>query len=329
MDITYLLWLQNLRLSFGKGTENFFSFITDIPFNPLTVLLICTIYWCMEKRLGLFILFSQSIGTFVNNIIKNCVCAYRPWIRDRRINPPPRAQAGATGYSFPSGHTQAVVGEFGTLGYALCRKDMEQKNHRWLWAVILCAVVILIVAFSRNFLSVHTPQDVLVALCVGALFVWISDLILRWEARGTEGKKRDVLIVLSGTVIIASASAFVLLKNYPVNYINGNIVVDPADMKNDFFGGAGSFCAVLWGWLIEKRWIKFSTECSAGLKILRGLAGALGVAIIFVLTSLLLKPAMHSLYAYYFIKYFMLYIWVTAAYPAVFSIIHKKIRKDE
>ena len=226
MDISYLLALQNLREACGSVVEKIVSALTDIPFNPLTILLICTLYWCIDKRMGFFILFSQSFGTFVNNVIKLCVCAYRPWIRDTRINPPLKAKAGATGYSFPSGHTLSVVGEYGTLGYALIKKDKENKNHKWLWAIIVCAFLILIVAFSRNFLSVHTPQDVLVGLCVGLIIVWLTDIILRVEQRDEENKKNvDLWIVIGGSVLIVLATLLVLLKKYPMDYADGVLIV--------------------------------------------------------------------------------------------------------
>lgn len=328
MDIQYLLWLQSLREKSGPVVEKIFSVLTDIPFNPLTILLVCVIYWCLDKRMGLFILLSQTLGTFVNNVIKLCVCAYRPWIRDARISPPPKAQAGATGYSFPSGHTQAVMGLYGTLGYALIKKDKEEKQKKWLWAIILCALIILIVAFSRNFLTVHTPQDVLVGLLVGALLVYLTDLILRWEERGSaEGSKnyRDLIIAGIGTILIIASSVFIMLKSYPLDYnADGSLVVDPAKMKNDFFSGAGSFLAILWGWVIEKRFVKFKTEGSVPVRILRAVIGSVCIGLIFAGTSAVLKPLIPSLYVYYTIKYFLLYFVVIAAYPAAFGAVQRK-----
>ncbi len=146
--------------------------------------------------MGFFLLFSQSAGSFINNFIKNYACVYRPWIRDPRITPPAKALEGATGYSFPSGHSQNVMSEYGASGYELKKKDRAQKRHAWAWAVTLCASIILLIGFSRNFLSVHTPQDVAVGLCEGALLIWLSDLLLSWEAKGQkQGKKnRDLCI---------------------------------------------------------------------------------------------------------------------------------------
>lgn len=52
--------------------------------------------------------------------------------------------------------------------------------------------------------------------------------------------------------------------------------------------------------------------------------GMVCVGIIFVGTSKLLKPIIPSLYAYYLIKYFLLYFVTVAAYPAAFAAVQKK-----
>ena len=316
IDIKYLLWLQGLRENAGPVVEKIFTTLTDIPFNPVTILLVCVIYWCLDKRMGLFILFSQTFGTFLNNVVKLCVCAYRPWIRDARIKPPAKAQAGATGYSFPSGHTQTVVGLYGTLGYDLTKKSIKEKTKKWIWAIVLCAVIVLFVAFSRNFLSVHTPQDVAVGFLLGVALIFATDYILQWEAKGeaqvAEGKKnwRDLIIAGSGTVLIIAATILVTLKPYPMDYTeDGSLLVDPNRMRKDFFEGAAMFLAVLWGWVIEKRFVKFENEGKIWMRIVRAAVGGIVVGAVYMGFSPafkhLFKQDYPSLYVYYSLKMFI------------------------
>ena len=125
IDISYLLWLQDIRIKCGPAVEKAVTYLTDIPFNPISIVIVCTIYWAFSKKVGTFVFFSQTLGNIVNNIVKLTVCANRPWIRCSDINPPEKAKAGATGYSFPSGHTQTMVGLYGTMGVA------AWKKHRW------------------------------------------------------------------------------------------------------------------------------------------------------------------------------------------------------
>ena len=329
MDITYLLWLQEIREKAGPVVENIFSTLTDIPSSPITILLLAAIYWCVEKRIGFFLLFSQSGGNFINNIIKNCVCVYRPWIRDSRIMPPQKALESATGYSFPSGHSQNVMGEYGALGYQLFKKDRKQKKHTWAWAVVVCLLIVVLVAFSRNFLSVHTPQDVIVGLTVGLIFICLTNLLLSWEAHGAEkGKKnRDLLIVVTGTIIVVAASLFIRLKPYPLDFVDGNLAVDPYKMQSDYFSAAASFLALLWGWFIEKRWVKFDTECPVWQKILRIVFGTAGVCIIYYGFSALIKPHIPSYHVYCMIKNALPYFFVVGLYPAIFTAVERKIKK--
>ena len=69
------------------------------------------------------------------------------------------ARAAATGYSFPSGHTQNVTAEFSAIALWAKRR----------WVTWLCAIIILLTGFSRMYLGVHTPLDVGVSLVVGLL----------------------------------------------------------------------------------------------------------------------------------------------------------------
>ena len=103
-------------------------------------------------------------GEVLNCIVKLTVCAYRPWIRSELIEPAGDSKTAATGYSFPSGHTMCATATYGNVFL------WQYKKRRWL--AILSCIAIILTGFSRNFLGVHTPQDVLVS------FVETSILIL-------------------------------------------------------------------------------------------------------------------------------------------------------
>lgn len=115
----------------------------------------------------------------------------RPWVRDERVRPVQEAIAAAAGYSFPSGHTQRAVATWGTLG------TTQWKKHRKGLGVI-CWSVVLLIAFSRNYLGVHTPQDVLFAAGLGILILCITDKVLIWA----EGEShRDMIVAAVGCVL--------------------------------------------------------------------------------------------------------------------------------
>ena len=168
MDIQYLLWLQDIRNATGGIFDEFFNalskFAVDImPFLPFVV------FWCSDKKWGYRFITSWGIGELVNGIIKLTVCAYRPWIRSDLIEPAGDSKVAATGYSFPSGHTMVATVTYGTV--LVWQKDKRK------WLSILCGVLIVLTGFSRNFLGVHTPQDVVVGLTESILIIWIVGMV--------------------------------------------------------------------------------------------------------------------------------------------------------
>ena len=95
-----------------------------------------------------------------HGLLKVTACVYRPWIRDPRIIPDVDAQAAATGYSFPSGHSMNAAALYGG---AAIRKELSKALR------ITMVIIMVLIAFSRNFLGVHTPQDVLIGMGAGSL----------------------------------------------------------------------------------------------------------------------------------------------------------------
>ena len=114
MDIEYLLFLQGLRESLGF-TEVVAKIFTAM--GPLSLLIPAILFWCFNKRAGLFLMFVSSFGRLINILVKDTFCVYRPWILDSAVNPGAEAMKKASSYSFPSGHTQFAAANFGGLAY--------------------------------------------------------------------------------------------------------------------------------------------------------------------------------------------------------------------
>ena len=269
LQIDYLLILQNFREITHGIFDNLFGFITQFGEYLFLLLIVALIYWMIDKKCGLYMLFTFYFSLMINQFLKVTACIYRPWVLDSRIQPVPSAIKMATGYSFPSGHTAGATSIFGSIAV-------------WLWknklARYLSILAILLVGFSRNYLGVHTPQDVVVSLILGAFVLFGNLKLLKWLEKN---KNND--IVLFAIILVASLLLvlYTELKTYPVDYLNGQILVDPESMKFESLPKAGFVLGMFLGWIIENRTVNFDTKnFSMPAKIFLYLIGALGIYLI-------------------------------------------------
>ena len=257
MDIQYLLFLQSLRVASGGVFDELFNaiskFAVDImPFLPFIV------FWCVNKKWGYRYLSTLGIGEVVNGVIKLTVCAYRPWIRSAEIEPAGDSKVAATGYSFPSGHTMSGTSTYGTT------VAWQRNKRRWL--AVLCGVMIALTGFSRNFLGVHTPQDVLVGFTEAVIII----LLVGYVQNKIDGdtKKLDILAVI-GIIAVICVIIYIKVKPYPMDYVDGELLVDPNKMMNDCFKACGAFVGLIAGSFVERHYVHYEIpEGSKNLPVL-------------------------------------------------------------
>lgn len=187
MDIEYLLLLQNFRIAINDALTPFMEMISLYAVTFLCIVP-ALVYWCVSKRMGLFSFTAWSLTTALNATVKLCVCAYRPWIRDTRILPAGKAIETAGGYSFPSGHTTTATPVYGSFAMLLWK--------RMRFIAFICIAGILLTGFSRNYLGVHTPQDVLVGLAESCLMLFVTFKIFKYLDTHPERKSGSCLPVL-------------------------------------------------------------------------------------------------------------------------------------
>ena len=264
MDIQYLLWLQELRNATGGAFDELFNalskFAVDImPFLPFVI------FWCVDKKWGYRYITTWGIGEVVNGIVKLTVCAYRPWIRSSAIEPAGDSKVAATGYSFPSGHTMVATVTYGTT--------VAWQWNRKRWIAVICCILILLTGFSRNFLGVHTPQDVLVGFAESVIII----LIVGAAQKRLEGKEKikDILTFIGLAAVILTL-AYIMLKPYPMDYVDGKLLVDPQKMMNDTFKACGAFTGFLIGSYIDRHYLHYEIpQGAAALPILTCIGAAL------------------------------------------------------
>ena len=312
MDLRFLLALQEFRNGAGACLSEFFSKMTYLGDLGVAIVIMAVIYWSVEKELGAFLFMGWGANRIVNGALKITACVYRPWIRDPRIIPYDGAIETATGYSFPSGHTTNAASVYG--GGAMW-KNMPRSSR------IVLGILVALVAFSRPFLGVHTPQDILVGAAAGLLVMFLILKLLRWIGKHPE---KDVLVLIIGLVVIIALAFYGGLKYYPADFdAEGKLIVDGAKMAKDTFKGVGWSAGVLTGWFLERRFVKFSTDVPLGRKLARTAAGLVGHFAVYLILGDLIKGWFPGTAGVILANYLELF-FIVFLFPWFFSLAEKK-----
>lgn len=309
MDIDFLLILQHFRESINDALTPFMELISLFAISCL-ILIPAFIYWCTDKRVGLYALSSYAVCAALNVVIKLTACVYRPWIRDSRIIPAGDSVRSATGYSFPSGHTANAASIYGSLAFSV------SKKHRWI--TFICLFMILLTAFSRNYLGVHTPQDVLTAILLGAIVIFgVSKLF----AYLSDHREKENMVLAGGIVFCIAALIYISLKPYPRDMVNGELLVDPDVMMKDGFGCIGRLAALCSARYAEKKWVRYSPSLSLKTALL-GAAGAVITLLIIAFSGSPLE-ALFGMHWGAFAKGFIMMTFIMVIWPAVMKLTSK------
>lgn len=118
-----------------------------------------------------------SCFLFSNILLKNIVCRVRPYDRLPDLIVLTRKPGD---FSFPSGHTA-----FSFAGAVALLLSVPEKCRR---PAILFVILAVLIGFSRIYLGVHYPTDVLAGALIGSLCGWIASVIIN---RIEDKKRKD------------------------------------------------------------------------------------------------------------------------------------------
>lgn len=290
MDFLWLL--EGIRT---PSMDKIMQVITYFGQELILVGIICFLYWCVNKKLAYQLGFTYFSAGLIVQTLKISFRIPRPWVLDPSFHAVESAVPDATGYSFPSGHTQGASSFFFPL-FTWIRKK---------WLKVLCIFAPLCVGFSRMYLGCHTPKDVLASLGVSALCTW---LIWHFRALFLEDSPHSRSVFAAMLIFSAGAAIYALLL------LKNGIVTE--ELASDCCKAAGAGMGFAVSWYLERTRIRFSTAAKnrriQAAKLICGLGMLLLIkgGVSFILgTSILAKM----------IEYFILILWIIVIYPAIFQ----------
>ena len=281
----------------------FFETITHLGEETVFLVISIIFFWCINKREGYFILLTGLFGTLINQAAKLAFRIPRPWVIDESFQPVGNSKVEATGYSFPSGHTQNIST---TLGAPVAYKPKR-------WKTIIFTSIIILVAFSRMYLGVHTFLDVSVSLLVGLALVLGMRRFFTSEERFN---KALPYIVLIATVLSVGFLVFVLL-------VKGDTSLDKENFESALKNSCtllGCTAGLIAVWFVDTRYTNFKTDGRWYAQVIKAV---LGFAIVLAIKSGLSSPLTAlfggNAYAARILRYFLIVVFAGIVWPLTFK----------
>lgn len=305
----FLKMLESIRTSFG---DTFFLFVTMLGEETVFILLGLLFFWCINKKQGYYILSVGFVGTVINQFLKLLFRIPRPWVRDKSFTAVEGAIEEATGYSFPSGHTQSAVGTFG--GIARIYKDMRIR--------VLCISACVLVPLSRMYLGVHTPADVGVSIIAALVLVFVLYPLVDKAFES----KRNMRILFGVMMTLAVAFlVFVYAYNFPAD-------TDTENLTHGIKNAYKILGCVIGLWLafeLDDRYIKFDTKAVWWVQIIKLVLGLIPLLAIKEGIKGPLNDLFDGSYLADTVRYFLITAFVGCVWPLTFKYFNKLSEKSK
>jgi len=293
--MTFLYWLESIRIPI---LNEFMLLVTRLGEETAFLVMAMILFWCVSKRMGYYMLSVGFIGTIVNQFMKLQFRIPRPWVLDENFTILEQAREAAAGYSFPSGHTQSAVGTFGTLVYTA-------KNR---WVKYLCLAVAVLVPFSRMYIGVHTPQDVLAAAAIGVALI----LLLR-PIFTEQGEKWMPYLLALMVALAVGFLCYVSFTAFPAD-------IDPHNLESGYKNAYtlfGALFGLLVVYVVDKKWLNFQVNAVWWAQIVKVVFGL--VLVLAVKAGL--KTPLNALFGEYpgrAVRYFLMVVVAGILWPLTF-----------
>ena len=172
-DRTGLLWIHTTLPGWLDGPMRIATALGYFWFVLALLVVVVILFYRKGWKLSAILLLVSTAGSAVlTTVLKGVFQRARPELFDSGYH--------ASFYSFPSGHATVAVGFYGMLTLVLAYRLRGVAR----WAVVVSGIfVVLLIGFSRLYLGVHYPTDIVAGylaallwlVCVGAVYaLWLS-----------------------------------------------------------------------------------------------------------------------------------------------------------
>lgn len=248
------------------GIMNGFTFLGRIEFY---LVFVPFIYWAVDRRIGFRALLLLIYTDFLASSFKLLFHAPRPyWLGGVK-------ELSAEGsYGIPSSHASdsLAVG-----GYLITQ--VRQNWARW-----LIGIVVFFIGFSRLYLGVHFPQDVLFGWLIGFAMLWAfarwAKPVRDWLDGMTIGAQIGLGFLCSLLMVITGFVIRALIAGTP----------DPAEWSSystearsiyQFITLGGAVFGTYAGYALMRKHARFSAKGTRGLRVARYLVGLVGLLVLY------------------------------------------------
>jgi len=285
-----LQWGVNLIITIqqihGPALDSLFRIITFMGNENFYLLFLPMLLWCVNFRMGARLAIFFLLSSYLNICLKDLFQQPRPFELNPNVGLVPEE-----GYGLPSYHAQSAVVVWGSLS--------AWAHKRWLW--IAGIVLIILIGFSRVYLGVHFPTDVLAGWLLGVVSLGI------YLALATGLEKRLVNLNLWIQILVALVLAVVLFLVHPAKNVASAMGT---------LAGAGV------GLALTHRYVSFGVSGTWWQRTLRFLIGSLIVFALYVGLKLILPGEESGFYLpFRFIHYGLIGIWITLGAPWLFRLL--------
>jgi membrane-associated phospholipid phosphatase len=301
-------WLAGgLRAITWLGSEEFF------------LLVMPALYWCVSRRLGLGMAVMLIGSNAVNNLLKLALHLPRPYWVDARV----RAMSSETTYGLPSGHAQHAVAIWGYLA------SQARPRLRPALAWTLALILIGLISFSRLYLGMHFPLDVVGGWLAGGALLWAMWRWQRpaaaWLAGLSLGRQLLMAILVSVVYLGLGVGTLAALGGTtdPAAWASNAAVtqaepIAPRDAEN-VANSAGLLLGLGVGMALANRYVRFEAGGPWTKRAARFVIGVIGMLLCWRGLALIFPSEPEAVdFVFRYVRYALTALWALFAAPWVF-----------